>query len=608
MKIRTNTALKSALRTSQKNLFSVFGFALLAIAAGNSTSQAKSPEATSSSNLASMPAVKLYLDGVQFRLSRMSESEAWDAFSYTTLKGERKSLLDASSLNAPSLPTWALKDLTRDGVPGTSTERAYEELHLQAPAVPVTVAVIDSGVDIQHEDLAGQIYTNEKELNGVAGVDDDGNGFIDDIHGWNFLGNANGQDLIHCNLEMTRELSRMKRKELSGQPLTEEDQVYLARLQAAYDEARGESVASVQTFKTRLNELQTALDVLKQNGLKEETLAAVQKFQSLNETVLQAREVALYYLGRGMTTATIKTRISTSETTQKIYFDLAFDPSSIIGDSERLDEVGYGNNHVTTETADHGTHVSGIIAAVRDNSIGINGQAGQAKFVKILPVRAVPDGDERDKDVANAVLYAVRQGAKIINMSFGKGFSPFKPYVDSAFKFAEEQGVLVVQAAGNDSSDNDRVDHYPNRRMRTVTGFSEFQNYMVVGASTQTADEKLPASFSNYGATSVDLFAPGSKILSSIPGNRYAAFSGTSMASPEVAGVAALVLSQYPNLSAVELRQILMESARSFKGLVVGTRAGKPIDFATLSKTGGVVNAYEALRLASLKSGRPSLR
>jgi subtilisin family serine protease len=534
-------------------------------------------------------ALTQFLDQAANQLSALDDQQLRDQLSYRDAKGNLKSALPPVA--APNL--WAHKDLQADQVPGTSTERAYRELKLRAPRSPIIVAVIDSGVDVRHEDLKGQIFENTREIPG-NGIDDDGNGKVDDVNGWNFLGSNSGNDVTHSNLEMTRELGRLKRKEDSGKILTAEELKYRGELQAKYDASVAEYAQIIQIYQQRLNELSTAVEVLKGAGMTDETLDALNAVTSTDPAVVAAKAIALKYFTKGATTASINATLTELQAGVKFYFDMSFDPSSVIGDSAKLNERTYGNNHVTTETADHGTHVSGIIGALRDNGIGMD---GQAQYVKILPIRAVPDGDERDKDVANAVRYAVDMGARVINMSFGKAFSPNKAYVDAAFRYAEKKGVLVVHAAGNDNSDNDLGGNFPNKH--PLGSSKTLRNWVEVGASTRTADQNLPAVFSNYGQKDVDLFAPGADIYSSVPNNGYASFSGTSMASPETAGVAALILSQYPQLKAAQLRTLLMDSTQKFQGLqvVLPNSGGVPtlVDFARLSVTGGVVNAFNAL-------------
>ena len=283
-------------------------------------------------------------------------------------------------------------------------------------------------------------------------------------------------------------------------------------------------------------------------------------------------------------------------------YNLEFNSRSIVGDNpDNLYEKGYGNNDVEGPDARHGTHVAGIIGANRNNDLGIKGIADN---VRIMSVRAVPNGDERDKDIANAILYAVDNGAQIINMSFGKSFSPQKEAVDKAVQYAESKGVLLIHAAGNDGDDLDKQPNYPTK---TLSNGTESKTWLEIGASSWGADENFVGSFSNYGKKSVDLFAPGVQIYSTIPNNEYEDLQGTSMASPATAGVAALLLSYFPELTADQVKNILKQSTRKFDGLKV-TKPGSSEDvpFSQLSVTGGLVNAYEAVKLAETIKSQPN--
>src|SRR3989339_447429 len=238
----------------------------------------------------------------------------------------------------------------------------------------------------------------------------------------------------------------------------------------------------------------------------------------------------------------------TLDMTEKYLYHLNFDfnPREIIGDDPETNADSlYGNNDVAGPRADHGTFVAGIIAAVRNNNIGCDGVAENAK---IMALRVVPNGDERDKDVANAIRYAVDNGAKIINLSFGKDFSPQKELVDRALKYAGQKNVLVVHAAGNEGDNNDVEIRYPTNRDSQNKPL--LQSWLDVGASSMKKGKNFPGFFSNYGKINVDLFAPGVDVFSLTPGSKYSVKSGTSFAAPVVSGVAALIMGAYPDLSA----------------------------------------------------------
>jgi hypothetical protein len=276
-------------------------------------------------------------------------------------------------------------------------------------------------------------------------------------------------------------------------------------------------------------------------------------------------------------------------------YNVDYNPREIVGDNYNDSrEFGYGNNNVAGPDASHGSHVAGIIGASRGNGIGLDGVADN---VKIMAIRVVPDGDERDKDVANGIRYAVDNGANIINMSFGKGYKWDKDVVNEAILYAQDHNVLLVHAAGNSSQDNDVTPNYPND---SLGGDVVANNWIEVGAS-QPLKKHLATDFSNYGQNNVDVFAPGQSIYSTIPNNGYAYFNGTSMASPVCAGVCALVWSRNPSLTAKDVKMIMEASVVLVPGKVVlpGTKKTK-VAFPTLSRTGGLINAERALMMATL--------
>jgi subtilisin family serine protease len=279
--------------------------------------------------------------------------------------------------------------------------------------------------------------------------------------------------------------------------------------------------------------------------------------------------------------------------------NVEFDAREVAGDDiYDINDRDYGNNNVEGEKADHGTFVSSLIAATRGNGIGIEGIANN---VEIMALRAVPNGDEYDKDIALAIRYAVDNGANIINMSFGKGYSPNKEWVDEAMQYAADNNVLLIHAAGNDSKNNDLDPSYPNDK--TLSN-KKIATWLEIGANSTDPKKELCGSFSNYGAKDVDLFAPGVDVVGCVPNDEYAMLDGTSFACPVTSGVAALVWSYYPELTALELKEILMESTydKGKKRVIIPGEKRKKTKFRELSVTGGIVNAYNALQMAEQKS------
>lgn len=499
---------------------------------------------------------------------------------------------------------WYNLDFQKDGVMGISTEKAYELLKGRK-ASPVIVAVLDSGVEIDHEDLKDVLWTNKKEIPN-NGKDDDGNGYIDDIHGWNFLGNANGQNVDQDNLEVTRLIRLYEPQYISvlpSTPLSEKQRREFVAYQKMITDYTSK-MDEAQFGKLNYGRLKEEVDgIVKAIGKepKDITKADIDNFQSSSDQQKMALRIAKKELDKNSFSKFYGDIKDASDYfAQQVDFHLnkEFDPRHIIGDNyEDATERHYGNANVTGPDAEHGTHVAGIIAAKRDNNLGVNGVANN---VQIMSVRTVPNGDERDKDVANAIRYAVDNGAKVINMSFGKGYVYNKKTVDDAVKYAESKDVLLVHAAGNDAKDNDIVKNYPMKyftdSLDAVLG--EAKNWITVGATGPKQDGDLLADFSNYGYRSVDVFAPGVKINSTVPGSTYKEQQGTSMASPVVAGLAAMLRSYYPNLTAEQVKDIIMKSVTKVDQKVKVKAEGggsKRVYLDEISVSGGIVNAYKAI-------------
>ena len=502
---------------------------------------------------------------------------------------------------------WWLLDESADRVRGISAERTYRELLAgKQPRRTVVVAIIDSGVDIEHEDLNDNIWKNPREVPGNQ-QDDDRNGYVDDVHGWNFIGGKDGKNVEQDTYELTRLYARLRpRCEGAGTGPRAECAQY-PQIKADFERRRAnaeQQLAQTRQISTIIN---GAIATLKQQaGTDSLTPARVAAIPSSSAQVQQAKQIYQQLLGSGMPAAEINnvseqlaSDMEQVEKSVKFHFNPDFDPRPIVGDNyANPAERFYGNPDVEGPDAGHGTHVAGIVAAERGNSIGVD---GIAPAVRIMSVRAVPDGDERDKDVANAIRYAVDNGANIINMSFGKGYSPEKRLVDDAVRYADSRGVLMVHAAGNESAD---IDTSPNFPTRIYEGGGSPRNWIEVGASGQGMADTVAAVFSNYGRTKVDVFAPGVGILSTVPGNEYETNSGTSMAAPVVSGLAALLMAYYPQFSAEQVRQIILDSATRYPTQSVlrpGQGRGR-VPFGELSATGGIVNAYAAIRLAEQRA------
>ena len=514
-------------------------------------------------------------------------------------------LLPTLSSRAQTDPVrrWQHLDLQADGVPGMSVDRAYRELLPSRKPTPVLVAVIDSGIDSTHEDLKPILWRKPSEVAG-NGLDDDHNGYVDDVRGWNFLGGKNGQNIAFESLEQTRiyaqyraQFEGKKRRALAPADRAKFD--LYERAKAVYERDLAHDTKQLADLTGAL-----ASNTATFNQIKQQLNVALIDTAMLRQATRSRPDVpsagSLYaFLRRGNFGSTDDALKSLSESVQR-YKDrldrnlsLTYNPRTIVGDDPaNLNETGYGNPDSQGPDAKHGTHCAGIIAGGRGNQLGGDGVSDAAR---IMSVRTVPSGDERDKDVANAIRYAVDNGAQIISMSFGKDFSPDKAVVDAAMQYADQKGVLLVHAAGNSGSDNDLGLNFPSSNY--LNG-KAIPNLITVGASSRLNTAELAASFSNYGKRTVDVFAPGVDIYSSTPGNTYATFSGTSMAGPMVAGVAAVLKSYFPQLTVPQLKQIILQSAVPNHTKVNQPGTKKQVDFTTLSKSGGIVNLYEAIKLA----------
>lgn len=415
---------------------------------------------------------------------------------------------------------------------GMYTEVAYKKILNKKKGSPVIVAVIDSGVDIEHEDLKGKIWVNTKEIAGNK-KDDDGNGYVDDVHGWNFLGNAKGENMEAARLEKARIVKK-----------------YFLKYDGIDPESLGYNAES-DMFNEANNSLNSSIEELA--GYKD-------------------------MIGTGAFDAETEKYI-----TDQLEYNLNpdYDDRSLIGDNpDDFNDKNYGNNNVEGPDALHGTHVSGIIAAIRGNKLGGDGVADMAQ---IMVIRAVPNGDEHDKDVALAIRYAADNGAKVINMSFGKSFSPYADQVQAAIAYAASKDVLMIHAAGNDAVNIDYNNNFPSKPSPYIYDDTVSRMmFLNIGANTKEAGSEIIASFSNFGITEVDVFAPGNEIFNSIPQSDYKNLQGTSMASPMVAGVAALLKSRFPQATMMEIRNAIVNNVEVHNEL------------SESCSSSGVVNVYKA--------------
>jgi len=503
-------------------------------------------------------------------------------------------LFGANMLNAQKAPiNWYLQSIAKDGVFGTGATQAYEYLNGMTPQT-VIVAVIDSGVEIDHEDLKGVIWTNKNEIPD-NGIDDDMNGYIDDIHGWSFLGGLGG-DIDHEAMEIARLYNNARRSfegkdtsKLSGQELVAYNE--FLELKADFQKEQGEIEMQEKSLGMLSGYIQKVKDASNGEFSKKTNKAYVAKDDMEKRIQKRVGMILLAYDAKdldGMITEGAETYANMAKYNRMNTDSLR---KLLVGDDPlNGEERFYGCNRYEGPDAMHGTHVSGIIAAQRGNGIGIDGIAANAQ---IMVLRAVPNGDERDKDVANAIRYAVDNGAKVINMSFGKYYFQDKPLVDAAIRYAMDNDVLLVHAAGNDAKDKDVEDSYPTRRLSDGTIAT---NWIEVGAASVSKKGKtLLADFSNYGLTTVDLFAPGVDIYSTVPDGKYEDASGTSMASPATAGVCAIIRGYFPELTAAQVREVLMKTAVPYKKKVIVPGTKRKVNVSDVSISGGFVSAEKAV-------------
>ena len=507
---------------------------------------------------------------------------------------------------------WHELDRATTGYYGISLDKAYDFLKGRKSKT-VVVAVIDSGVDTLQEDLKPVLWHNPGEIPG-NGIDDDHNGYVDDVYGWNFIGGKDGKNVHQDSYEAARVYWKLKDKydnktvDTTSMNAAQKAE-YAMYLRAKDDVTKGVDPAELLQMQRILPVLEKGDSVIQKDlGKTEFTGKDVQGYTSQDP---DAKIAAAIYLN--MAKANKSYDISNTDILDYLRGQIRKGEAASTPPENFRDEIVkdnpndindryYGNNDVMAGTPSHGTHCSGIIAAVRDNGLGMNGIANN---VRIMMVRAVPDGDEHDKDIANAIRYAVDNGAEVISMSFGKGFSPQKSWVDDAVKYAQSKGVLLVHAAGNDAKDIDSTENFPNPVFLDGSGVAK--NFITVGASGDATNGGFTASFSNYGKKSVDVFAPGVNIYSTLPGgNKYGAMSGTSMATPVVAGVAALILEYFPDLSAEQVKYVIDHSAAPVTEKVKLPGTSDSVNLADISVTGGELNAYNAVKLASTLKGERS--
>ncbi len=507
-------------------------------------------------------------------------------------------------------PSWFNFDPETDRFHGVSTNLAYKTFKRDKSQKEVIVAVIDSGVDVNHEDLAGKIWINKNEIPN-NNIDDDNNGFVDDIFGWNFIGNSKSMATVDKNhkliqgnqegqvstdsLESTREYKRLINIK-NNRELTFEEQKTFEEVKVVYDLGFNNAMEHLSFYKDSLKTMNQTKKALKDYNIEDYSEDFLLQLDIQDPEIDRLVKVLLDLYDRGLDAENINQEIENYRVHTDFYYNLDSNTRADIVKDNYADpyDMNYGNNDVIGTDAFHGTHVAGIIAANRENEIGIE---GVAKDVKIMALRAVPNGDERDKDIANSIRYAVDNGAQIINMSFGKSYSPRQKIVFEAIKYAQQNNVLLLHAAGNSNQDNDLIPVFPSKEYQKEV----IENWLEIGASSPVADSSFIARFSNFGKNSIDIFAPGLRIRSTVPDNQYNLASGTSMATPVVAGAAAVILSYKNDLDAQRLKDIIIKTSNRYPDLKVRKGEDGLTLLSNIAINAGIPNVYKALKSLKVK-------
>ncbi|MDC1161922.1 S8 family serine peptidase [Tenacibaculum sp.] len=497
------------------------------------------------------------------------------------------------------IKNWQLKDIFLDKTPGISMQRAYDSIMKFKKGETVIVAVLDSEIDIKNKSLEKFIWRNSKEIPG-NNIDDDDNGYIDDVNGWNFLGNKNGTNTNFTSYSYTRVVKKYdsifkgknieeieKKDSLSFLSYTKAKKTYEDQLAYANEDIN--YINMVSKGKTEAEE--KIAEYLKQEEYSIESLDSLKVKYPLDTGLHKMINRKSNFIRYGYSHNYIKVyKLKALERLDKL-LNIEFNERRVVGDNpEDISDKDYGNNLVNgnVNLFTHGTEVSSAIIGLKSNNI------------KIMPVVISPFGDENDKDIALAIRYAVDNGARVINMSFGKSFSIHREWVSQAFKYAEKNNVILITAAGNSSENLNLVGtKYPNDMLEDGTELSD--NFLSVGAVSNSLNEGLLSYFSDYGDNYVDVFAPGDDIFTGLPNNKYNFNGGTSLSSAITSGVAALIYSYYPTLNASQVKHVIMDS-----GLEYNLKVKTPTEndknnmtlFNQLSKSGKVVNVYNALIMA----------
>jgi subtilisin family serine protease len=508
-------------------------------------------------------------------------------------------------LNKKETQRWFEKDILIDSVPGISLNRAYDSLLKGKTGKSIVVAVIDTEIDINHEDLKSHVWINTDEIPN-NGIDDDQNGYVDDVNGWNFIGNSKGDNIIFSSLECVRVIQGYQKRVKEGK-LREGQADYTLYIKAKkYYDSKLKSAQEDLDYGNFLFEgYPKAKSAMKKIFPEEDyTVEELDSTYEANKKINPDLARNAYFMSDCFKYNLSEEWIANYRKQAKNKIDYTYNLNYIdkVGIDPFPNEItfnAYGTHNINKnlDVFYHGTLVAGLIGATRNNGIGINGVASD---VEIMSLAISSNGEEHDKDIALAIKYAVDNGAKVINMSFGKEFSMHKEWVFEAFEYAEKKDVIIISSAGNSAFNlEENNNYYPNDNINNGTEVSN--NFLLVGSISKNIDSSFLSYYSNYGVSDVDIFAPGQEIYTIIPNNEYKLDSGTSIAASITSGVAALIYSYYPNLKASEVKQILMDSGLEFNIEVttpIEENKEKTTPFNQLSKSGKVLNAYNALIMA----------
>mgnify|MGYP000162688740 FL=1 len=522
---------------------------------------------------------------------------------------------------------WYNCSFDKDGVYGCEVNKAYDFLKDRKIKKRPIVALIGTGIDVEHEDIKQAIWVNPKEK--ADGKDNDKNGLVDDINGWNFLGGKDGQVMEATMREGDREFLRLKdkyadyifdgknyNKVIDGKLTKVADPENIEEYNYYRNQVLPESPMAGTYSGWQLTDVLKAYadkfdQMMKERFPGKELTEADFSIcydpkaprDSLSEVsfMMCAMGFGVYKTDKWETVYSgIKSGAqieqAKAEYERKVGQFGADGRKDIIGDNYLdINDNKYGNNVLLTADAAIGTMEAGIIVAKRENGLGGNGIMDQAE---IMTLRVAANGEPYLKDIALAIRYAVDHQADIIMLPVQNTLYPEdqKKWISEALEYAESKGVFCVTPAWEGAQDLAVETYYPNRWM---TGKKELTNLMVVCSSDKNGN---PSMNSNYGAKEVDLYAPGMEIYSTYTGDTYQSGTGLGLAAATTVGVAALIKAYYPHLTGTQIRNILLETVTSRKdaevekGIVVD---GKPTQdlflFGDLCLSGGIINAYQAV-------------